>query len=220
MYLINAIYFKSTWKNKFDANKTSKQAFTTGDNTQVQTDFMTGKINHNVYYSNTNNTLTTVAEFPYSNDKYSMVVVLPAPGITPKALLTDLDQSKWQTWMAGLQLVSDLVYFPKFSFNYERSLNNDLISLGMGNAFSDKADFTGINATGGLTITSVKHKAFVEVNEQGTEAAAATSVTIQESSAPLNELRLNRPFIFAIREKKTGLILFTGIVNNPLLTGN
>ena len=220
MFLINAIYFKSTWKNKFDADKTSKQAFTTGDNSQVQADFMTGKIDHHIYHTDAYLNPTIVAEFPYSNDKYSMVVVLPAPGVSPKALLADIDAAKWQTWMDGLKPANNTVYFPKFSFSYQKSLNDDLTSLGMGNAFSEKADFTGINANGGLRISSVMHKAFIEVNEQGTEAAAATSVTIGVTSLPPNDLRLNRPFIFAIREMKTGLILFTGIVNNPLLTGN
>jgi serpin B len=220
MYLINAIYFKSTWKNKFDADKTSKQAFTTGDNSQVQTDFMTGRIDYNIYHADANLNPTVIAEFPYGNDKYSMVVVLPTPGVSPKALLGDIDTAKWQTWMTGLKPTTNTVYFPKFSFSYQKSLNNDLTSLGMGNAFSEMADFTGINANGQLRISSVMHKAFVEVNEQGTEAAAATSVGISSTSAPANELRLNRPFIFAIREMKTGLILFTGIVNNPLLTEN
>jgi serpin B len=107
---------------------------------------------------------------------------------------------------------------PKFKFSYEKKLKEGLKSLGMGLAFSDFADFTGINKDGGLTISEVMHKTFIEVNEEGTEAAAVTSVEfIAISSLPqLSTLIFDRPFLFFIRENSSGLILFSGQVNSPL----
>ncbi|WP_374949415.1 serpin family protein [Mucilaginibacter sp.] len=226
MYLINAIYFKSTWKEKFDAAKTAKQNFITADGAMVNADFMTGKVNLHVFYDDKLTTYqypskpTTIVELPYNNDKYSMVLILPRPGLTTNQLLDQLDAAQWQSWMTGLQPSEQTIYLPKFKFSYQRMLNSDLMNLGMGIAFSNKADFTGINALNGLKITAVKQKAFVEVDENGTEATAATSVTIGLTSAAPMELRFDRPFIFAIREMKSGLILFTGIMNNPTLPGN
>jgi serpin B len=110
---------------------------------------------------------------------------------------------------------------PKFKFSYESKLNDPLINLGMGIAFgkNGSADFSRISAGEGLQIDEVKHKTFIEVNESGTEAAAVTSVSIILTSAPVvpAPILIDRPFVFAIREMKTGLILFTGIINNPLL---
>ena len=110
---------------------------------------------------------------------------------------------------------------PRFKFGYGIELNNTLNALGMGIAFSNNADFTGINPVGRLKITHVLHKAFVDVDENGTTAAAATKVTIgTTASAPQPPTIIDHPFIFAIREMKSGLILFVGMVNNPLLTGS
>ncbi|OOQ60194.1 serpin family protein [Mucilaginibacter pedocola] len=220
MFLINAIYFKSIWKAKFDAANTKKRAFTLPNNSTVQTDFMSAKIEYKNNIVTDNDKTVTIAEFPYAHDRFSMVAILPAEGVSAKQLLAGIDSAKWNSWMAGLGTQTSEILLPKFKFSCFTSLNAPLISLGMGKAFSNTADFTGIRAAGGLQITDVKHKAFVEVNEQGTEAAAVTSVEIGvTSSAPRPTLEFNRPFIFAIREVKTGLVLFAGIVNNPTLTG-
>lgn len=220
MFLINAIYFKSVWKTKFDAANTRKRTFTQTGGSTVQADFMAGKIDYNNNIVSEGGKTTIIAEFPYAHDRFSLVAILPAEGVSAKTLLAGIDADKWNTWMAGLGAQQSQVYFPKFKFAYAKSLKDPLITLGMGKAFSQSADFTGIRAAGGLAITDVKHKAFVEVNEQGTEAAAVTSVEIGlTSAAPIATLEFNRPFIFAIREMKTGLVLFAGIVNNPVLAG-
>ena len=111
------------------------------------------------------------------------------------------------------------LYLPKFKFSYKQKLNEALTNLGMGLAFSDHADFTGINANGGLTISEVNHKSFIEVNEEGTEAAAVTSVGIVLTSVgpQVPVFKVDRPFLFAIRETSSGLIVFLGLVNNPNL---
>ncbi|MEO7216400.1 serpin family protein [Mucilaginibacter sp.] len=220
MFLINAIYFKSVWKTKFDAANTIKGTFTQTRGSTVQADFMSGKIDYNNNIVSVDGKTTIVAEFPYAHDRFSLVAILPAEGVSAKQLLASIDSAKWSSWMAGLGAQQSLVYFPKFKFAYAKSLKDPLITLGMGKAFSNMADFTGIRAAGGLSITDVRHKAFVEVNEEGTEAAAVTSVEIGLSSAGvIPTLEFNRPFIFAIREMKTGLVLFAGLVNNPVLAG-
>lgn len=220
MFLINAIYFKSVWKTKFDAAETKKRSFNLAGSGSVQADFMAGKIDYNNNIVTEGGKTTIIAEFPYAHDRFSMVAILPDASVSAKDLIASIDAAKWNSWMSGLGAQQSQVYFPKFKFSYGKSLKDPLISLGMGRAFSDMADFTGIRAAGGLTITDVKHKAFVDVNEQGTEAAAVTSVEIGLTSAgPISVLEFNRPFIFVIREMKTGLVLFAGVVNNPLLGG-
>jgi serpin B len=212
MYLINAIYFKSTWKTRFDAAKTYKAPFRLADNSTVQADFMT---NNGIDLKSAYDNGTNVVELPYSNSKYSMVIIMPDKDVKTFAL--SLDSTKWNFLMGNLTATKSDITIPKFKFSYNITLNDILKSLGMSIAFSDLADFSRINAVGGLAISELKHKAYIDVNEDGTEAAAVTSVGIVNTSAPVTNI-FNKPFIFAIREMKTGLILFEGIVNNPTLS--
>jgi serpin B len=214
MFLVNAIYFKSAWKEKFDAANTASLPFyaTSG---QVNASFMDGKIDFNRYDDDN----VDVFELPYSNSKYSMVIAMPALGTSVSQLESGLDSAKWQTWVNGLHAANSELKVPKFTFSYGVNLNTPLTSLGLGIAFSKLADFTGISSAGGLLITSVAHRAFIDVDESGTTAAAATSVTVG-ISAVLNvpPTVIDRPFIFFIREMSSGIILFVGTVNNPTLT--
>ena len=214
MYLINAIYFKSVWKSKFDPAKTQKLNFHKADNSAVQADFMGGRIQFNTYTYDD----VSLIELPYSNDKYSMVIIMPFNGKTINDIIPTLNNA-WPNWMSNLRPQTADLLFPKFKFSYDVTLNNALTTLGMGVAFSPlTADFTRINPGGGLSISQVKHKAYVAVDENGTTAAAATSVGIQLTDALIPSI-IDHPFIFAIREMKTGLILFTGTVNDPTQSG-
>ncbi|WP_040626762.1 serpin family protein [Mucilaginibacter paludis] len=145
MYLINAIYFKSTWNEKFNVADTRQRSFYLANGSTVQTDFMSASIHLKVC----NDSQTAVVELPYSNSKYSMVIAMPINGNSLQSLSSNLDSVKWQTWMSKLSSIKGDIILPKFKFSYSRLLNNDLISLGMGSAFSDAADFTRINADGG-----------------------------------------------------------------------
>ncbi len=216
MYLINAIYFKSIWSTKFDASQTHPASFYTPDGSTVQANFMKGTVNYN--YSADDK--ATMVELPYINNKYSMVIMMPNGSNTLGSLISSMDTATWNHYANSMHGVNGLVNMPKFKFSYSVLLNDALSQLGMGNAFSDAADFTGINAAGGLQITKVQHKAFVAVDETGTEAAAVTSVVIG-LTAVLNPpvITIDHPFLFVIREMKSGLILFEGTVNNPLLAG-
>ncbi|SCW69531.1 serpin family protein [Mucilaginibacter sp. NFR10] len=212
MYLINAIYFKSIWKTRFDTKATFKAPFSLLNGGTVQADFMTNSHTElkSAYYNGTN-----VVELPYSNSKYSMILMMPDGDI--KSFAQGLDSSKWNLLMGKLTAGKSDITMPRFKFSYDITLNDILKSLGMSIAFSDMADFSRINAGGGLSISEVKHKAYIDVNEDGTEAAAVTSVGIVTTAAPPTHV-FNKPFIFAIREMKTGLILFAGIVRNPALS--
>lgn len=210
MYLVNAMYFKSIWKEKFDKNATIRQDFALEGGSSVQANFMNNTMNINLF----NDADVSVAELPYSNDKYSMVIAMPKRG-TIGDMVAGLNADKWQSWMDHLGSAKTEVSLPSFKFSYDATLNDALISLCMGVAFSKSADFSRINPNAALQITNVKHKAYIEVNEDGTTAAAATSVEIDITAAPLNRVIVNRPFFFAIREMKSGLIVFAGTVYDP-----
>ncbi|MDT4851464.1 Serpin (serine protease inhibitor) [compost metagenome] len=212
MYLMNAVYFKGDWKYPFDKSNTAPAKFNIDATHQVDADFMhVQKASINSFVNST----VSVHELPYGNEKYSMVIVMPRqPEVALNDLINDLDANKWQAWMNGLNTHNAYFIMPKFKFSYTITLNNALSNLGMGIALSRAADFTKINADGGLNISEVKQKTFIEVDEKGTEAAAVTSVGIEVTSMPA-PLHVDRPFLFAIREMKTGLILFTGAVHNP-----
>jgi serpin B len=217
MYLINAIYFKSMWANKFDPSNTKTMTFIpAGDYSTTQTPFMRGTVNCNTYSGND----MTLLELPYSNNKYSMVIALPGAGKSVSDILSGLDSTQWQNWMAKLSPSKAEVDMPKFAFSYSTSLKNNLSAMGMGIAFNDGADFSNINGTGGLKISSVTHKAYVAVDENGTTAAAATTVTVIPTDVLIpSRIVIDHPFLFVIREMKTGLIVFTGIVNDPTQSG-
>jgi len=215
MFLINAIYFKSIWANKFDAAATKSHLFVLPDNSEIETDFMNVHVPCN-YYRGTD---ATVLELPYANNKYSMVFVMPPAGQSLNDAISTLNSTTWQGWMSKLGEGTIDVSIPKFEFSYSTSLKDELSAMGMGIAFSDGADFTNINPGGHLAITEVKHSAYIHVDETGTEAAAVTVVGVGTSAAPAFQITLDHPFIFAIREMKTGLIVFAGTVNSPAQTG-
>ncbi len=214
MFLINAIYFKGTWKYEFDENDTHEASFydENGNSlSDVQMMMIKGDFNY------TSNDLFHAIELPYGQGNYSMIVMLPQSGVSIDSLVNNMNNEKWKTWMEGFYNRPDFgVFLPKFKFEFEKELEEVLTNLGMGVAFSDFADFTKINSNGGLFISSVKHKTFIEVNEEGTEAAAVTSVTISYTSIePANEFRADHPFVFIIKEKFTNAIMFMGKVAEP-----
>ena len=147
-------------------------------------------------------------DLPYGKEKFSMTVLMPHADVGIDALIAEITQETWDEWMTGFSEQEITLYLPKFKLEYEKTLNDVLIALGMGTAFGPGADFTKIRRSGGIWIDEVKHKTFVEVNEEGTEAAAATSVSFMDSMpAPVT---FDHPFIYVIRERQSGTILFIG----------
>jgi serpin B len=164
-----------------------------------------------------NNNLTLV-ELPYGQGNYTMVVVMPDENVSTGDVANFLTPSLWQEWMGLLANNSHKVdlSMPRFKYQYKRLLNDDLIGLGMGIAFSLQADFSNISDQG-LAINKVLHQTFIDTNEEGTEAAAATVVEIGFTSVnpEVEKVTLDHPFLYFIRESSTGTILFMGRLSDP-----
>jgi serine protease inhibitor len=212
MYLINAIYFEGDWTRQFGRSATHDAPFfdSTGQQVAGQVRMMRrdGPIGH---YRGDG---FTAADLAYGAQAFSMTVILPDVDVDVHTVLESLTPASWAEIASGIQESEMDVYLPKFRLEYEKSLIEPLEALGMGIAFSDAADFTGMAAGGGLLISEVLQKTFVEVDEEGTVAAAVTSVTIREASAR-PAFVVDRPFIFAIRERFSGTILFLGKMMLP-----
>jgi serine protease inhibitor len=145
-----------------------------------------------------------------------MTIVLPHENVTVDSVLSTLTLNDWNTWIAALDSANAELYLPRFKLENNLSLVKPLSGLGMGIAFSDFADFSRINRAGGLTITDVLHKTYVDVNEEGTEAAAVTAVVVGVTCAcEPPPIRVDRPFVFALRENLSGTILFMGVIRHP-----
>jgi serpin B len=154
---------------------------------------------------------------PYGKEaKISFYVFLPKQNYNLKSFYQNLNAENWEKWMSQFSQQEGFIRLPRFKMDYEVTLNEALKVLGMGEAFTNQADFSGIGEN--LAISDVKHKTFVEVNEEGTEAAATTSVGIVATSLPANEpfrMIVDRPFFCAIRDNQTGSILFMGSIVDP-----
>ncbi len=213
MFLINAVYFKGMWKYKFDKKRTESRPFFITPDQQVEVPTMTQEGD----FLFASNDLFSALELPYGRGNYSMVFLLPLPEKNIGDIVEALTPENWEQWMSSFDTLRDLnIYVPKFTFSYKKRLNDPLIDLGLGVAFSGNADFSGINPDANLAISEVKHKTFIKVDEEGTEAAAVTSVEIRFTSAgPSASFLLNRPFLFVIKEKYTNAILFIGRVSDP-----
>jgi len=217
MYLINAIYFKGIWRSEFDKEKTSELPFYLPEGTPVQVPTMQQQDT----FRYVKNDLLSAVELPYGHGNFSMVILLPNEGKTAGDIVSSLTIDNWNAWMQGLSEKDVVIHLPRLKFEYEKLLNQDLADMGMGIAFSGAADFSKIDSTRDLCISRVIHKTFVEVNEEGTEAAAVTVVEIRETSYPGPQEQpvyfyVDRPFVFIIKERDTGAMLFVGRVNNPL----
>jgi serpin B len=216
MYLINAIYFKGDWTYRFDKDLTRNAPFELAEGGDVSVPMMSREEKHAV--RTFGDADVTVVELPYSRRAYAMTVVLPRTATGAASLATELTQERWNGWIVGLDSTSIFVNLPKFTIEYAVRLNDVLKALGMAEAFDPcKADFGNMFPSanpGDFYIDDVRHKTFVEVNEEGTVAAAATSVGIGPTSAPAR-IEVDRPFLFAIRERLTGSILFMGKIMDP-----
>lgn len=212
LFLINAIYFKGTWTHPFDKNLTKPGLFYLENGSSVTHDFMSMKKGEYLVYSD--NTVDMV-DLPYGNGQYSMTIVMPSGENTVQSIMPQLNPDNLSKWLAAGNKMTKELQMPKFKLEYEEELNAMLSKLGMGIAFSGGANFSRmLEGQSNLAISKVKHKTFVEVNEEGTEAAAVTSVGVELTSMP-SAYRIDRPFVFMIREKSSGAILFIGKLMQP-----
>lgn len=216
LVLTNAIYFKAPWDHEFVKGATKPADFTLADGAKVQVPLMI-KSEKAKYFEGDGFQL---AELPYKSHDLSMVVLLPKKHDGMRDLEKQLTAANLTQWLQAARPHQVNLSLPKFKTTSEFSLKNALVAMGMTDAFDQlKADFSGMSSRDRLFISAVVHKAFVDVHEQGTEAAAATAVVVSLTSAPIAlpkaEFHVNRPFLFLIRERQTGSVLFLGRVMDP-----
>lgn len=233
--LTNAIYFKGKWEHQFDKEDTKQEDFTIEKENKIKTPMMK-LTDDDLRFNYTETDGVQILEMPYQGDKISMLVLLPRTemtdtmterfqkeGIVPQTsnmeqLQTMISAEKIQEWRNKLKPETVFIYMPKYTFETSYSLSDYLKSMGMNLPFTwPGADFSGMDGTKMLYISEVLHKAYIDVYEEGTEAAAATAIIVGFGAAIPHyiEFRADHPFMFIIQEKQTGNILFMGRVNDP-----
>jgi serpin B len=216
LVLTNAIYFNAAWLNPFHAQDTKPLDFVRRDGTKIQVPTMVG--GQTAPYGQGNG--WSAVAIPYDAGmeeivQLEMVLVMPDAG-TLDAFEASLNGAKIASITESLSEYDVSMTMPKFKIESQFSLADALTKLGMGVAFSEGADFSGISTQSNLSISDVVHKAWVDVNETGTEAAAATGVVVGDTSAPPSaEIHLDHPFLFFIRDIPTKSVLFIGRVEDP-----
>lgn len=207
MYLINAIYFKGIWASKFDKKNTKTADFYAEGGKTVQVKMM----EQLGTFGYIQDDMAQYLDLPYGNKAFSMTAILPNKGKTTEEVLATLDVNRWENVITGMRTKEVQVHLPKFKTKGIYTLNDPLKQMGMVKAFNDdEADFSAISDWN-LLISRVIHSTYCDVNEEGTEAAAVTIIEFEITSMPnYTSFIANRPFIFVIREKSTGVILFMG----------
>lgn len=219
LILTNAIYFKGIWKVQYDTENTTDRDFEDNLGNIISVPTMS-LIHTEDLFNYTETDDLQILDLPYAGDDISMMFILPRDNIDLSDIISSIDNDKLTDWIRSMSETELDIYLPKFKVETGNYILNDyLINLGMEKAFlPDEADFSGMTGLRELFISKVVHKAFIEVNEEGTEAAAATAVIMMKSAVNGDGrvvFNADHPFLYLIKHKKTGTILFTGIVNNP-----
>ena len=215
LVLTNAIYFKAKWLIQFDADKTSDEYFRVNPDKSIKVPMMQPTSQKSTFNYTQNKDLQ-ILEMPYAGEDLSMLILLPLDDDI-EALENSFTLEKLTAWKKSLRKRRVNIYIPKFKFETKYFMKKTLSNLGMPAAFTNSADFSGMTGTNDLKIDEVIHQAFIEVNEEGTEAAAATGIVMMQKSMPPPTpiFKADHPFIFIIQQKETGNILFMGRINNP-----
>jgi len=216
LVLVNAIYFKGSWAREFDKHSTADAPFTVAPDQRAVVPMM----NQTAAFEYAKVDGLQVLELPYAGDDLSMVVLLPRESDGLKGVENLLNTQTLDRWLAQALEQKVTVFLPKFKMAAQFSLAKPLAEMGMTEAFSPNANFSGMDGERDLFISAVVHKAFVDVNEEGTEAAAATGVVMRSMAImmprPTPVFRADHPFIFLIRDNHSGSILFLGRLVEPI----
>ncbi len=210
LFLANAIYFKSQWKFRFERDRTIDRPFYLSETNSIEVPMMNMTAEVATAYTD----LFSAIALPYKENRFEMVILLPNFGITTNTIIENMDVTELASLFSENRKSELEIGIPRFKLEYSKTLNNALTELGLGIAFDNGANFKGINKETDLFISSVFQKTFIEVNEEGTEAAAVTGVEVGVTSTPPSFVA-DRPFLYIIREKFTGAICFMGRVGNP-----
>ncbi|MBC6401694.1 MAG: serpin family protein [Ekhidna sp.] len=213
MLLVNTVYFNMQWESGgFEIEETRQAVFYKADGSELDVDMMSGEWS----VPHLENDLFASIVLPYEGDEFSMVLVLPQEGKTVGDIVEDLAEWDRNEWLDAFEDKVVYIEMPKFKMKYTQLLNEALIDMGLGIAFGGEADFSGITGGRSLYISRVLHSTSIDVNETGTKAAAATVVEFDIISISYQKiLILNRPFLFMVKENKTGNLLFMGRVGAP-----
>ena len=217
LVLTNAVYFKGDWFEKFNEENTKDKNFRISKDNIIKTPMME-YVGSDAKFKYTEDNNTQVIELPYSGEELSMLILLPKNDDI-NLLEENLNINTLLKWKEELKKQRVDIYIPKFKFETKYTMNQDLKEMGMPIAFTPSADFSGMDGTHSLFISDVVHQAFIEVNEEGTEAAAATAVLMKKTALKpgisIPVFNADHPFIFLIQQNNSGNILFMGKVNNP-----
>ncbi|WP_185958275.1 serpin family protein [Fodinibius sediminis] len=214
LYLINTTYFKGNWLYRFDPEDTKPGQFQLEDGSSVQVEMM----RQNAPIATFRSEIVQMAEMAYGDSLYQMTILMPSDPDVPITRFAEesLSASNLAGWTEQLQKTKLQLKMPKFESSYKKNLNDVLATMGMEEAFDEvDANFSKINADKQLFISKVMHKANITVDEKGSEAAAATSVGIGVTSVQKPSFVVDRPFIYLIRERISGTVLFMGMMRNP-----
>ena len=214
LFLLNAVYFEGDWTVQFDPAKTDSRPFFLEGSTDPV--YVPAMFNPNGRGATGFAKGLQIAELPYGAEAFTMVILQPRPGGGLADLVNSIDLAQWDEWTNGIEFRELPVQLPAFEQEYDALLNTPLVEMGMGAAFDPKAaDFSRLTSVPETHISQVKHKTFLKVDEEGTVAAAATSVGMGPSSAGPSGIKVDRPFLLAIRERLSGTILFLGAIYDP-----
>jgi serpin B len=212
MYLINALYFKGTWTLPFDKTLTTEEPFRNWDGTTSKPPVM--NLTEAFWYHH--GETFDLLELPYGNQSFGMILLLPHEDVSLASIVEEMDAETWNTQVSMMYPALVSIKLPRFKIEYEKTLNKDLMGLGMVSMFG-AADLTRIHPTAPLVVSEVRQKTYAELNEEGTEAAAVTLIAVSlsmDSKPPApSPFYVDRPFLYLIREKSTGVIFFTGRMN-------
>ena len=212
LVLANAIYMNAPWANPFPKSNTSPSNFYLEDGSSVTVDMMSSD---ELDYGYTSVEKAQIIELDYRGEELKMVVILPHENVSVSEIEAELNMDTLRTWQSNIQPGYDQIMFPKFELRSKKTLNQGLIDLGMKRAFDGSlAEFSGITSDVSLFIETVIHEAWVQVDEGGTVAAAATGVSMGFESEPM-VIEVNRPFVFLVQDRLSESVLFYGRVMNP-----
>jgi serine protease inhibitor len=212
LFLINAIYYKGAWRKEFEKKNTFPSTFFMENQQEVPVEMM---FSSEVNFGYFRDEKIEMVRIPFGRGNFQLTAMMPSPSLALDDLIAEVSQSNWQNWQSQLTEDHGLhLYFPKFEVEAKMELSAVLASLGMPEVFTSKANLKAIHPTARLEVNEINHKTFLKIDEEGAEAAAATSVGIVVTSLPPSVI-FNRPFLVFIHELETDCILFLGSIREP-----